>query len=174
MDYTQILFAPTAEIHVYGLVFLLGSLTVAGLSDLRRMAAQTDFAEVWAAFTALMFLTDTYLGLSAQLPLTVFGVKWALIAVYAAAASTLHLFDISTMDVSAVTALLSLQNPASILLAVFLLFIVNELLQPILRRYGEAGAYPYLPTVWTANLLILLLTLTGGINTLLGITAETL
>ena len=39
-------------LQTYGLVFLLGSLTVASLSDLRRLAAQKDFAEVWGLRTS--------------------------------------------------------------------------------------------------------------------------
>ena len=33
--------------HAYGLFFLLGSFTVASLSDLRRMSAQSEFLHVW-------------------------------------------------------------------------------------------------------------------------------
>ncbi|MFH1054545.1 MAG: hypothetical protein V1744_00465 [Candidatus Altiarchaeota archaeon] len=166
MDSLQFLLTPSTPIQTPALVFLLGSLTVSSLSDLKRMAAQADFAEVWAAFTGFMFLSDVYFGVAGQLPLIPFVVKWVMILLFAAATTQTHLFAISTMDVAALTALLAILSPVYILLAMILTLIVNELLQPILRKYGEAGAYPFLPTVLAVNLLVLLLIEAGGIEML--------
>ena len=173
MDYIQLLFPPANPLQTHALIFLLGSLTVSSLSDIRRLAAQTDFAEVWAAFTAIMFLTDIALGVTSQLNPYAFTLKWALILITAAHTSSTHLFNISTMDVAALTALLSTLNPAYILTALLLTTIINELIHPILRKYGEAGAYPFLPTLLTANLIIILIITFGGIETPLGITTAT-
>jgi len=164
MEILEFLFPPQNPLQIQALVFLLGSLSVSSLSDLRRMAAQADFAEVWGAFTALMFLADVYMGLTAQLHIAPFIAKWALIGLFAAATSGGRIFSISTMDVAAISALLATLNPAYILLTFPLMLLVNELLKPLLSRYGEEGAYPFLPTVFAVNLLILLLILTGGMG----------
>jgi hypothetical protein len=164
MDIIELLFPPANPLQTYSLVFLLGSLTVSSLSDLRRMAAQTDFAEVWAAYVAVMFLMDIYLGMTSQTPLASFVLKWALIAALAAATTGTRIVTISTMDVAAIAALLSTLTPAYILLAVVLLAVANEMMKPILRGYGEGGAYPFLPTIMAVNLLILLIVVGGGME----------
>jgi len=168
MEITELFFTTPNPIHAYGLVFLLGSLTVSSLSDLRRMAAQADFAEVWAAYAVFMFTVDVYLGMTAQLQLLPFILKWLLILIFAAAATGTHLMQISTMDTAAEIALLSTLNPAYIILALLLTLLVNELIKPILSKYGEGGAYPFLPTILAVNLLILITILAGGIETHLG------
>jgi hypothetical protein len=159
-----LIFIPHTMIQTEALVFLLGSLTVSSLSDLKRMAAQTDFAEVWAAFCAFMFIVDVYYGVTAELALAPFIIKWLLIVVFAAACTGTHAISISTMDVAALTALLSALGPADIVITLVLTLVVNELLRPILRNYGEAGAYPFLPTVLAVNLLMLLVIQAGGIE----------
>jgi hypothetical protein len=174
MDYTQLLFTPPSPIQTHALIFLLGSLTVSSLSDLKRLAAQADFAEVWVAFTAVMLLTDIYMTTTSHLNPYAIILKWMLILLLTVTATSTHQINISTMDVAALTALLSTLNPAYIILTLILTLIANELLQPILRKYGEAGAYPFLPTILTVNLIILLITQTGGIEPYIGITTETL
>ncbi|MFH0862774.1 MAG: hypothetical protein V1875_07090 [Candidatus Altiarchaeota archaeon] len=167
MDLAYFLFPAQNPIQFHALVFLLGSLSVSSLSDLRRMAAQADFAEVWGAFTAFMFLTDIYLGLTAQLGIAPFVIKWALIALFVAVNSGSGIFSISTMDVTAVAALLATLNPTYIILTLPLMVLVNEFLKPLLSKYGEGGAYPFLPTVFAVNMLLLLVILAGGLEELL-------
>jgi hypothetical protein len=169
MDIIELLFPPANPLQTYALVFLLGSLTVSSLSDLRRMAAQTDFAEVWGAYVAVMFLMDIYLGMTSQMPLASFVIKWAIIAAFAAATTGARVVTISTMDVTAIAALLSTLTPAYIILALALLVVANEIMKPALRGYGEGGAYPFLPTVLAVNLLILLIILGGGIEAYIGV-----
>ena len=170
MDYLQLLFTTPNPLQTYALVFLLGSLTVSSLSDLKRMAAQADFAEVWAAYTAIMFISDAYLGATGQLNPITFTIKWAMILVAAAITTQTRIADISTMDTAAQTALLATLNPAYIILTITLTILTNELLKPILQKYGEAGAYPYLPTILTVNLLILIITQTNTLETATGLT----
>jgi hypothetical protein len=168
MEYVEFLFPAQSPIQIHALVFLLGSLAVSSLSDLRRMAAQADFAEVWGAFTVLMFGVDLYLGLASQLHIVPFVIKWALIALFVVVTSSAHMFSISTMDVAAIAALLATLNPVYIIMTFPLMFAVNELLKPLLAKYGEAGAYPFLPTVFAVNLILLLILLAGGIESLTG------
>ena len=171
MEFSELLITQHNPMQIHALVFLLGSLTVSSLSDLRRMAAQADFAEVWAAYTIVLFSFDVYLGLTAQMALAPFMLKWVLIVVFAAVTTGSHSFSISTMDVAAIIALLATLNPVYILITLPMLVLVNELLKPILSKYGEAGAYPFLPTVLAANLILLLIFLAGGIEPYLGLAA---
>jgi hypothetical protein len=164
MDYVELLFPPPNPLQTYALIFLAGSLTVSSLSDLRRMAAQADFAEVWAVYAAAMFIADVWGGLTGQLSLMPFALKWAMIAVFTVLATSERLSGISTMDAAAVAALLSTLTPAYVLAAILLTLLVNELLQPWLKGYGQAGAYPFLPTVLAVNIIILLTISAGGIE----------
>ncbi|MFC2163340.1 hypothetical protein ACFLRF_06630 [Candidatus Altiarchaeota archaeon] len=157
-------------IQISGLLYLLGSLTVSSLSDLRRLAAQKDFSEVWGAFTILLLTLDMYLLLIGSIPGIALLLKWALILSFTVLTTTGKIFRISTMDVTAITALLALLNPAEILLAGLILLLANELLHPFLKKFGEAGAYPFLPVVFTVNLLLITYHLLGGPNAINQIT----
>jgi hypothetical protein len=165
MEAAAILSTGNPDLQIYGLVFLLGSLTVSSLSDLRRLAAQKDFSEIWGFFTILLLTADVYFTLDGQSNPTAVAVKWTMIFIFIAATTT-HYFNISTMDVTAVTALLSLLNPLEILLALILILLTAELLKPILKQFSEAGAYPFLPIVLITNTIILSYLLLGGPETL--------
>ncbi|MBU0762219.1 MAG: hypothetical protein KKD39_04285 [Candidatus Altiarchaeota archaeon] len=158
MEYTDLLY--TLPHQLYALIFLLGSLSVASLSDLRRMAAQKDFAEIWWAYTILMFATDTSYGIMGELNLIAFATKWLLILTTLAIITTQKTLAISTMDHAALTALLSTLNPLYILLTIPATILINEILKPILKQYGDAGAYPFLPTIFAVNLLTIAATQT--------------
>lgn len=140
------------QIQMYALIFLLGSLTVASLSDIRRMAAQKDFAEVWALFTLVALIYDalSYDVLENLL------IKWFLIVLFALVAFQIlkKTASLSVMDLAAVTAVASLLTPATILLYYFVLFVLKELTNPILKKFGAGGATPFLPVVWAASILI--------------------
>jgi len=142
------------QIQLYGLVFLLGSFSVASLSDLRRMAAQRDFAEVWVYFTGIVFLFDLYEFISTQSALVVF--KWALIVgfAYFAWRRQTPVFNLSLMDTAAVCAVASLLNPLHIGVYYVILFAFKEILTPVLSKFGEAGAYPFLPVVFVSTLAV--------------------
>jgi hypothetical protein len=169
MEYPLAILLPDPNpLQIYSLIFLLGSLSVSSLSDIRRLAAQTDFAEVWGAFAVFMFFADVYLGMSAELGLLAFLLKWSLIAAFTLLTSGNRL-SICTMDIAAVIALLSALTPAYIIGALILALIVNEFLKPILKNYAQAGAYPFLPTVLIVNLLVLFIIVAGGIEPYIGV-----
>ena len=142
------------QLQLYGLVFLIGSLTVASLSDIRRMAAQKDFAEVWAAFTLLFLLYDIYH--IDQLNPKMVAVKWVLIAFFTIASLKLtsHWFILSLMDIAAACAVMSLLTVPYVLFYYFILIVLKEIMNPILRKFGDAGAYPFLPVVLFATIVI--------------------
>jgi hypothetical protein len=151
------------QLQLYGLVFLLGSLTVAALSDIRRMAAQKDFAEVWVAFTLLFFLYDLYH--IDQLSPAVVALKWALIVffVIGSVKYTQHWFVLSPMDIAAVCAVMSLLNAKHVVLYYFIVFVLKELMNPLLQQFGEAGAYPFLPVVLVSTVVIFVVLSYNGV-----------
>src|SRR5262249_25899620 len=65
----------------FGLAFLLGSCTVATLSDLKRLSAQREFVEVWLLFALALLALDGYECHLGHTPELTVAVKWGLIAV---------------------------------------------------------------------------------------------
>lgn len=145
---------------LYALWFLLGSQAVAGLSDLRRMAAQREFMEVWIIFAVVVFGLDGWRVYQGN-DVAVFLVKWALIL----AAALLSwqrvggIFHLARGDVWAIVAVTSLFNPLFVVLYMLILKVVDLVLRPALRRFGSGSAYPFLPVVIVATLLTVALIL---------------
>lgn len=157
------------QLQLYGLVFLLGSFTVASLSDLKRMAAQKDFAEVWAAFTILFLLYDLH-HIDQLAPTSVI-IKWAAVLAFIVASLkyTTYWFTLSPMDIAAACAVMSLLDYRHVILYYFILVIFKEIMNPVLKRFGDAGAYPFLPVVLVSTVVVFAV-LSWGNNTLPAIT----
>jgi len=147
----------SSDIYIWALFFLLGTLTVASLSDLKRMAAQKEFMEVWLAFAVIVFLFDLY---SLKNP-TFLALKWGLIVVLALLSwrKLGILFKLYEMDVAAVCAVMSLLNPLYILAFYGVLFVTDRVMQRILMKFGRGRNYPFLPVVLVATVIIILLIL---------------
>lgn len=148
--------AAVSGIRLYGLVFLLGSFTVASLSDVKRMAAQKEFAEVWLLFTALAFVYDFY-RLSGGIAVGVFIAKWSMMLVFALLSWRYFgiILSLSEMDITAACAAMSLLTPGYIILYYLLLVFMNVLTKLILSRFGDGISTPFLPVVLTATVAIL-------------------
>jgi hypothetical protein len=142
-----------AYLQLYGLVFLLGSLTVAALSDLRRMAAQRDFAEVWGVFAAAALFYDTLLLYGTE-PFWV-GLKWVLVVLFVLLALKERVLNVSLMDVAAVSAVASLLDAKTIVVFYAAILVFRALLRPVLSRFGEGGAMPFLPVVLFSSVSVL-------------------
>jgi len=143
------------SIQFYGLVFLLGSFTVASLSDLKRMAAQKEFAEVWVAFCFLAFCYD-FIRLGETEPV-IFAAKWAMILLFAVLSWKYLgiILSLSEMDLAAACAAMSLLNPLYIAGYYVLLVLFKIILRPILGRFGDGIAMPFLPVVLIATGIML-------------------
>src|SRR5262245_22499666 len=63
-----------------GLAFLLGSFAVATWSDLKRLAAQREFLEVWLFFLLAVFIHDVFQAYRGNFETATVVLKWALIA----------------------------------------------------------------------------------------------
>lgn len=144
--------------QIYGLFFLLGTLTVSAISDLKNMAAQKEFLQIWLAFTGVMFLVDFYPGI---LTLDFSGgnvAKWVLIAVLSLLSYSDRgiVFKLCKMDVAAIAAVSSMFNPLLVLIFFPLLKLISMVESPLLTSKGK---YPFLPVVLTGTTLILALNL---------------
>ncbi len=143
-----------SEVQVYALFFLLGSFTVATVSDIKHLAAQREFVEVWFAFTAVVFILD--LARTGFRPDAVFIAKWAAVIVLSILTHRRvgWIFKLATGDVAACMAAAALM-PFALVIAFFaLLKIISIPLAPLLAR--GRGHYPFMPVVTCATVGLLI------------------
>ncbi len=140
--------------QLYALFFVLGSLAVSSISDLKKTAAQKEFFHFWLLFTGIMFLADLYPKLASGFSL-LFWMKWGLIVVFSLLSwrKTGFVFKLARMDVAAVAAVSTLFNFYTLVVFYILLKIVSLVLRPLLSR---GDRYPFLPVVFcTASIVVL-------------------
>ena len=144
-------------IQLYGLAFLLGSYSVATLSDIKRMSAQSEFVSVWAIISIGLFVIDVYLVGTDKLALDMFAVKWAFIVVLSILCHERvgALFRLATGDVVALMATAALLSPVSIIIFYVLVKVVDLLTRPIWRSFGTESAYPFMPVIFLATVVVL-------------------
>lgn len=140
--------------QVYGLFFLLGSFVVASISDLKHMAAQREFMDVWLAFAVVMAALDAWR--SGFQPEVTMLAKWALILVLSIL--SWHrvgvVFKLARADVAAMAAAASLLQPGAVVLFWLLM---KGLSVPLGRGLRRGDAYPFLPVVTLATVALLAL-----------------
>jgi hypothetical protein len=140
-----------------GLAFLLGSFAVATWSDLKYLAAQREFIEVWLFFLGVMLVHDSYQVHAERMPATVTILKWLLLVVLSLLSlrQVGVLFRLAPGDVAALAAAASLLSP----LLVVLFFLVARglalFLGPLLAR--GRPFYPFMPVVALATVVVLAL-----------------
>ncbi len=147
IDISYWMHPPLTEPYTYGLFFLLGSFTVAALSDVRRLSAQSEFLEVWLAVVAVLLLWDIY-----QLrvePADRFALKWGATIVLCVFSHERVgvLFKLAKGDVSAMAAVCGLLSPLLVFVFFIILKVVDVVMKPAMRSYGNDGAYPFMPVV---------------------------
>ncbi|HEV8360209.1 MAG TPA: hypothetical protein VGR28_07135 [Candidatus Thermoplasmatota archaeon] len=141
-------------LQVYGLFFLLGSFAVASLSDLKHMAAQKEFMDVWLVFAGVMAALDFWRAGFQPDPTLL--LKWGLIL--ALSLLSWHrigvVFRLARADVAAMAAAASLLQPGAIVLFWLLM---KGLSLPLGRGLRKGDAYPFLPVVALATVALLAL-----------------
>ncbi len=162
VDLAPLLVVSFGQATLFALWFLLGSQAVAGLSDLRRMAAQKEFMEVWILFVLVLVGVDlwyAYDGVSTWLE---FGVKWALLVAVGLLSwrKVGGLFRLARGDVWAILAVAAILNPLFIVVFVGVLKLSDTVMRPLLRPFGSGDAYPFIPVVVVATLATVGLILT--------------
>jgi len=148
----QLLIIKLSSIQIYLLWFLLGSFTVATLSDLKHLSAQKEFLEVWVLFVLAMLGTDIYFHYFILENVFYLSVKWGLIFIFLPL--YFHYFrKIAWGDIFAKMAACSLFSPLLIIVFVILVRIVDFLTRFIWKRYGRAGVYPFMPVILLTTLV---------------------
>lgn len=138
-----------------GLAFLLGSFTVATLSDLKRLSAQREFVEVWLLFVLGVLLFEAYDLHTDRITAATFAVKWGLIALLSFLSywRVGLLFRLAAADVAALAAAASLLTPTPILILYGIAKVIALLAERLLVR-GQLY-YPFMPVVSLATLCVL-------------------
>lgn len=142
-----------SEARLYALFFLLGSFAVATVSDVKHLAAQREFLEVWAVFAFAVLALDL-----AQAGFEVepwFVVKWLLVAGFSLASweKTGPWLRLAIGDVAACAAAASLL-PAGLVLGFYVILkLVSVPAAGILAR-GRSH-YPFMPVVTVATVALL-------------------
>jgi hypothetical protein len=138
-----------------GLAFLLGSFAVATWSDLKHLAAQREFLEVWLFFLAAVLLHDAVQVRLGNFDTTPVLIKWGLIVTLALLSwqRVGVLFRLAPGDVAALAAAASLLPPVLIVL----LFVSAKGLSVVLAGLLRRGRpfYPFMPVVSLATLVVL-------------------
>jgi len=144
------------QYQLYGLIFLIGSFSVATLSDLRRMSAQVEFTEVWTIFILIFFVVDLVLWKNSN-HIDVF-LKWMLILVFLLISDMRigFLFKMAKGDLLACASVLILLPFFLGILFLILLKLFDLMMRPILRHAGAKGAYPFMPVVFITTFLLFL------------------
>jgi TRAP-type mannitol/chloroaromatic compound transport system permease large subunit len=146
-----------------GLAFLLGSFSVATLSDLKYLAAQQEFREVWLLFLLAIVIVEAYdlrVGKIAPGP---FAVKWGLIALLSLLSCRRVgvLFRLAAGDVAALAAAASLLPP----LLILVLYGLAKAAAWLVERFwlNRATTWPFMPVVSLATLLVLVIGWLGSL-----------
>jgi hypothetical protein len=153
---------PFTQWQQLGLAFLLGSFTVATLSDLRRLSAQREFVEIWGLFALLVLgldIVEAHKGIGVGPMLFV---KWGMIAGLSVAslARVGWLFRLAAGDVAALAAAASLLEWWWVPIYYAIAKVLSWWLGPLLSR--GRSVYPFMPVVSLATIVVLALVLVLG------------
>jgi hypothetical protein len=141
----------------FGLAFLLGSFVVATWSDLKYLAAQREFLEVWLFFLGGVAIHDTWAAHAGHAGVVITSLKWALIALLSLLSlrAVGVLFRLAPGDVAALAAAASLLPPLLVVVFFGAARGFAWALGPMLAR-GRAF-YPFMPVVSLATATVLAL-----------------
>ncbi len=145
------------EIQLYGLAFLLGSYSVATLSDLKRMSAQSEFVSIWAIITIGLFVIDVYLMGIDKVDWQIFAAKWLIIVFFSLISHERIglLFKLATGDVVAIMAAAAILAPIMVVALYILLKVVDLIMAPGLQSFGTKTAYPFMPVIFVTTIIVL-------------------
>jgi hypothetical protein len=138
-----------------GLAFLLGSFTVATWSDLKYLAAQREFLEVWLLFLVCVLIHDVYRVHTGAMDWVMPLGKWVLLTLLAVLSlkEVGVLFRLARGDVAALAAAASLLPPLLILVFFAAAKGIAFALEPLLRR--GRPYWPFMPVVTLSTLVVL-------------------
>jgi hypothetical protein len=157
MDYDALISFTLEPIQLYALAFVLGSFSVATLSDLKRMSAQSEFVSVWAIIAIALFIIDVYLVGTDVVAWETFTIKWILIVVLSLLSHERVgvYFRLATGDVVAMMAAAAIMGPAGVVMLYIIVKVVDFLTRPIWKSFGTETAYPFMPPIFLATGIVL-------------------
>jgi len=150
----QLLIINISNIQIYLLWFLLGSFTVATLSDLKHMSAQKEFVQIWFLFVLAMFLTDIYYNYYLEQNIIYLAIKWGIILVFLPVYFH-YIRHVAWGDISAKMAACSLLPPVFILIFIVFIRIIDKLTRRLWQKWGKGGKYPFMPVIFFTTMLLI-------------------
>jgi len=145
-------------LQLYGLAFLLGSYSVATLSDLKRMSAQSEFVSIWAIITIGLFVIDVYLMGTDKLIWQIWAAKWLIIVVFSVLSHEKvgPYFHLATGDVVAIMATAALLTPVLVVVYYILLKVIDAVMAPALMQFGQKNVYPFMPVIFMTTIVVII------------------
>ncbi len=143
-----------SPIRLYFVSFILGSFSVATLSDVKYMSAQKEFLEIWAIIFISSLSYEMYVVWSGQIDYIPVAVKWGIIFFFAFLSyeGVGIYFKIAFGDVLACMAAASV-FPAALAFTFFIILkAVNLFLKPFLGVVGDRSGYPFMPVIFISVL----------------------
>jgi hypothetical protein len=154
--------------QLLGMAFVLGNFFTATADDLDHMASTKGFLKTWTFIVLVVLALDMgdllWQGYDMEKDMIPFIVKWILLLVFCTLSHVAVgvLFSNATGDVLAMASAGALLSPILIILFFLILKIVDLLERPLLRKFGNGDAYPFMPVVFTSYTIMLLLGLWFG------------
>jgi hypothetical protein len=156
------------QMQLLGMAFVLGNFFTATADDLDHMASTKGFLKTWALIVLVVLGLDMgdllWNGYDFNKDMVPFIVKWILLLVFCTLShqNVGVIFKLATGDVLAIACAGALLSPILILLFFVILKVVDLLERPLLRKFGEGDAYPFMPVVFTSYAIMLILGLWLG------------
>lgn len=152
--FQQIFIIKISTIQIYLLWFLLGSFTVATLSDIKHLSAQREFLQIWLLFAFIMFATDIYYHYYLVHNTVYVLVKWGLIFIFIPVYfKTVQ--KVAWGDIFAKMAACSVLAPFFVVLFIIIIQIVDTISKRISIKRGRTGAYPFMPAIFFTTIVLL-------------------
>lgn len=154
----QFLFVEITTVQIYLLCFLLGSFTVATLSDLKYLSAQKEFLEIWVLFILAMLIVDVYNYYHLGQNIIYLLVKWSLIVILLPV--YFHwIRRIAWGDVFAKMAACSLFSPLFILAFMIIIRLIDATTRKLWQKWGRGRFYPFMPVIFLTTIFLLFVAL---------------
>jgi hypothetical protein len=154
--------------QLLGMAFVLGNFFTATADDLDHMSSTRGFLKTWGLIVGVVFTLDIislfWNSKDFQTAMIPFIVKWVLLLVLCGLSHVAVgvIFSNATGDVLAMASAGALLSPILIIVFFCILKICDLVERPGLRKFGNGDAYPFMPVVFTAYTIMLILGLWLG------------
>lgn len=150
-------------LQLLAMAFVLGNFFTATADDIDHMSSTRGFLKTWSIIVGVVFALDItdllWEGYEVNTELIPFIVKWVLLMVLCTLShmNIGVIFHLATGDVVAMASAGALLSPFLIIIFFIILKVVDFIERPILKRFGSGDAYPFMPVVFTAYGIMLLI-----------------